>query len=133
MDFILYSTLATTMVLYAVLSYDIMCQYSVNFWSRMQNKFPEDWRVNSGGVSFTWLIPKFHLPAHIEKCHREYSFNFWKWVGRTDGEAPERGWANLNGLSGSTKEMGPGARRDTMEDHMGDSNWKKFVGMGACT
>ncbi|KAG1853668.1 hypothetical protein F4604DRAFT_1686257 [Suillus subluteus] len=46
-------------------------------------------------------------------------------VGRTDGEAPEHGWANINPISSSTKEMGPGAQRDTLDNYFGDLNWKK--------
>jgi hypothetical protein len=119
-----------TLLQFLVLSYDILCQYGVNFWKRMHQKFPSDWAINSDTVSMKWAIPKFHLPAHILRCHREYSFNLLKWVGRTDGEGIERGWAKLNFLAGSTKEMGPGSRRDTLDDHMGDSNWKKVVAMG---
>ncbi|KAJ7133266.1 hypothetical protein C8R44DRAFT_870676 [Mycena epipterygia] len=35
----------------------------------------------------------------------------------TDGEAPERAWASLNPLATSTREMGPGVRTDTIDDH----------------
>ncbi|KAJ7604503.1 hypothetical protein DFH06DRAFT_1349403 [Mycena polygramma] len=37
----------------------------------------------------------------------------------TDGEAPERGWAYLGPLADNAREMGPGVRRDVLED----SNW----------
>ncbi|KAG1870962.1 hypothetical protein C8R48DRAFT_569320, partial [Suillus tomentosus] len=49
---------------------------------------------------------------------------------RTDGEAPERGWSNINRVATSTKEMGPGSRRDTLDDHFGDWNWKKVTALG---
>ncbi|KAF8995521.1 hypothetical protein BDZ89DRAFT_920324, partial [Hymenopellis radicata] len=55
----------------------------------------------------------------------QYSFNTTPKVGRTDGEAPERGWAASNGAAASTKEMGPGSRLDTLDDHFGDQNWRK--------
>ncbi|KAJ6619067.1 hypothetical protein B0H10DRAFT_1947080 [Mycena sp. CBHHK59/15] len=55
-----------------------------------------------------FLVPKFHLPAHIEACNLRFSFNLTRDVGQTDGEAPERGWANANPLANSTAEMGPG-------------------------
>jgi hypothetical protein len=96
----------------------------------MASKFPADWSINCGQTFVKKLVPKFHLPAHIEKCQVNFSFNYTKGVGRTDGEAPERGWSKINGLAASAREMGPGSRRDTLEDHMGDSNWKKVVGMG---
>ncbi|KAJ7096002.1 hypothetical protein C8R43DRAFT_964421 [Mycena crocata] len=46
--------------------------------------------------------------------------------GQTDGEAPERGWANANPLANSTKEMGPGSRRDALDDHFDD--WNRLKG-----
>ncbi|KAG1797160.1 hypothetical protein EV424DRAFT_1352893 [Suillus variegatus] len=51
-------------------------------------------------------------------------------VGHTDGEAPERGWANINCVALSTKEMGPGACHNTLDDHFGDWNWKKITMLG---
>ena len=33
----------------------------------------------------------------------------------------------------STREMGPGARQDTLEDHFGSGNWQKTVGLGKST
>jgi len=80
-----------------------------------------------------FLVPKFHLNAHIKKCRLEYSFNLVPGVGRTDGEAPERGWSESNAMAASTKEMGPGSRRDTLDDHFGDRNWAKTVQMGTYT
>ena len=100
------------------------------FYSRMGEAFPLSWRINTHEVDIRFLVPKFHLPAHIESCQQSFSFNYAKFVGRTDGEAPERGWSNLNGLAYSTREMGPGARQDTIEDHLGDWNWKKIIAMG---
>ncbi|KAJ7750128.1 hypothetical protein DFH07DRAFT_869155 [Mycena maculata] len=47
--------------------------------------------------------------------------------------APEQGWANANPLTGHTKEMGPGARRDTLDDHWNDWNWKKIIVLGEKT
>ena len=82
---------------------------------------------------FTFFVPKFHLSAHITKCQWKFSFNFIKGVSRTDGEAPERGWANLNLMASSTKEMGPGHRCDTLDDVIGDNNWKKLIGLGEQT
>ncbi|KAG1787941.1 uncharacterized protein HD556DRAFT_1538926 [Suillus plorans] len=79
--------------------------------------------------AINFFVPKFHLPAHIEKCQTTFSFNFKRGVGCTDGEALERGWANINPVASSTKEMGPGARRDMLDDFFGDWNWKKIVGL----
>ncbi|KAG1866771.1 hypothetical protein F4604DRAFT_1881798 [Suillus subluteus] len=48
-----------------------------------------------------------------------FSFNWSHSVGCTDGEAPERGWSNINPVASSTKEMGPGYW-----------NWKKVINLG---
>jgi hypothetical protein len=83
--------------------------------------------------SFKFLVPKFHLLAHIEVCNLKFSFHLTRDVGQTDGEAPERGWANANPLARSTREMGPGARRDTLDDHFNDWNHKKIIVLGKLT
>ena len=77
--------------------------------------------------TITFLIPKFCLPAHQSSCQMQYSYNYAKHVGRTDGEAVERGWAAVNGFSGSTKEMGPGSRHDILDDAFGNHNWRKVI------
>ncbi|TFK58236.1 hypothetical protein BDN72DRAFT_873189 [Pluteus cervinus] len=113
-----------------VLSYDIACQWWLNLLVRMR-RYSSSIKIDEEKLnSFTYLVPKFHLPAHISRCQTQYSFNLHKWVGRTDGEAPERGWSHINPIALSTCEMGPGSRRDTLDDHFGDWNWKKSYNMG---
>lgn len=94
------------------------------------DEFPLDRQIDLGSVNVRTLVPKFHLPAHLAKCHRDYSFNLTRGVGRTDGEAPERGWGYSNDSATATKEMGPGSRRDTLDDLFGDWNWRKICGFG---
>lgn len=133
MDYLFFSTLKhAACVEQIVTSYDIVCQWAVHIWRRMK-QYPSYVRLDPHGKKqFVFLIPKFHLPAHVEYCHYTFSFNFAKWCARTDGEAVERGWAGMNPLAGSVVEMGPGSRRDTMDDHFGDWNWKKMFLMGKC-
>jgi hypothetical protein len=69
--------------------------------------FPNNFQVNLDGKFITFLVPKFHLLAHVDKCQTAFSFNLTRGVGRTDGEAPERGWSDINPLSSQTKQMGP--------------------------
>ncbi|KAG1855222.1 hypothetical protein F4604DRAFT_1883241 [Suillus subluteus] len=97
--------------------YDIACQWSKHIWTRM-SAFPHQYHIKHHEKSIVFLVPKFHLPAHIAKCQTSFSFNFIKGVSHTDGEA-------LN-----TREMGPGSRRDTLDDHFNDWNWKKICAMG---
>lgn len=114
-------------ILRIIVSYDIVCQWHKYLWKCMKI-FPHSWHVNhEGKISIIFLIPKFHLPAHIRACHNNFSWNLTKGVGRTDGEAPERGWSDNNPLSPSTKEMGLGSRRNVIDDNLGDSNYKKIT------
>jgi hypothetical protein len=131
MDYVFFSTMRqqNSELTNLVVSYDIGCQWSRNFWTRMK-LFPHEYHIDRDLVKVKFLVPKFHLPAHRPSCQSSYSFNYTPHVGRTDGEAPERGWSNTNALSSSTKEMGPGSRRDTLDDHFGDMNWKKVCGLG---
>ena len=132
MDYIFSQTLQHSRGLKTfIISYDIACQWSVNLVKRMSSLDPSC-QVLDPSVSFRFLVPKFHLPAHIESCRTSFSFNYTPGVGRTDGEAPERGWGMANALAPSTREMGPGSRRDVLDYHAGDVNWTKFVGMGMC-
>ena len=94
-----------------VISYDVVCQWSVNLRERMKNYIESDLAGESDSGFFlyrddtktTFLVPKFHLPAHVAKCRTQFSFNLTKNVGRTEGEAPERGWVGPNALAPSTK------------------------------
>ncbi|KAF8415032.1 hypothetical protein L210DRAFT_3658007 [Boletus edulis BED1] len=128
MDYLLFSMLRHNSTNILNISYDIACQWSKNLSTRIVD-LPSSMQFPLSEKRINFLVPKFHLPAHVEKCQTTYSFNFTKGVGRTDGEAPERGWANINPVASSTKEMGPGARRDTLDDHFGHSNWKKVVSL----
>ncbi|KAJ7079699.1 hypothetical protein C8R44DRAFT_754580 [Mycena epipterygia] len=130
MDYMFFKSIAGTEVIQFFVSYDIACQWYINIWNRMTAYRNADLMVNGHEKLMTFLIPKFHLPAHIEACNLMFSFNLTRFMGLTDGEAPERGWANTNPLAASTKEMCLGARRDTLNDHFGNWNFKKIVGMG---
>ncbi|KAJ7198691.1 hypothetical protein C8J57DRAFT_1104953, partial [Mycena rebaudengoi] len=129
MDYMFFTSVKDSELLRYFVSYDIACQWHINIWARMQRYQQDIWFI--GDDKFvTFLVPKFHLPAHIESCNLRFSFNLTRDVGQTDGEAPERGWANTNPLASSTKEMGPGSRRDTLDDHFNDLNHKKIVKLG---
>ncbi|KAJ7497825.1 hypothetical protein B0H11DRAFT_2276322 [Mycena galericulata] len=129
MDYIFFMGLAGSEVSELYVSYDIACQWHKNIWERMKT-FDEGVRFHRGRKYTVFLIPKFHLPAHIEACNILFSFHLTRYVGMTDGEAPERGWAHLNPLATSTTEMGPGNRRDTINDVFNDWNHTKIIKLG---
>ncbi|KAG1883671.1 hypothetical protein F4604DRAFT_1878922 [Suillus subluteus] len=116
MDYLFFSAMRHHEVVVLNVSYDIACQ-----WSKHLCK------------TINFFIPKFHLLAHIEPCQIDFSFNFSQHVSHTDGEAPERGWANINPIASSMKEMGPGSWCDTLNDHFGDWNWKHCTQLGQLT
>lgn len=129
MDFLLVSVLMTFTLLCVVVSYDIACQYAINFWERV-SKFPEPMRLQHLAPSNVWWkVPNFHLPAHKRRCHSPYSFH-WMWgAGTTHGEGVEQNWSFSNGAAASTRLMGPGARVATLEDVFGFHNYDRLLAM----
>ncbi|KAK7044982.1 hypothetical protein R3P38DRAFT_3308726 [Favolaschia claudopus] len=130
MDYVFLHSIAGSPLARFVVSYDITCQWHLNLFSRMMLYDDDTLSIDGAAKFFTFLVPKFHLPAHIEACNLKFSFHLTRDVGQTDGEAPERGWADANPLARSTKEMGPGFCRDTLDDHFNDWNHKKIIALG---
>lgn len=129
MDYILFCTLRLAQILLLFLSYDIMCQWIVNLWSRIPS-LPEAIRPKFPPEALVGKIPQFHLKAHGRKCYSRYLLRFTRGVGRVEGEAPERGWSTLGRAATQTKEMGPGARHNVLDDICGFSNWRKVADSG---
>lgn len=127
MDYIFFATLKGTEYARVVVSYDIACQWSKTLWERMRFLDPQMHLNESQIPHVSFLVPKFHLPAHILLCQRTFSFNFTRGVGRTEGKVVERNWALTNPLAASTRKMGPGSWRDTINDFFNDMNHQKYV------
>ncbi|KAG1888985.1 uncharacterized protein F5891DRAFT_1131915 [Suillus fuscotomentosus] len=118
MDYLIFSALiAFSQLIVFNFSYDITCQWHKKLWSRMPS-LPPALHLDHPSKVINYFVPKFHLDAHIKACQTKFSFNLTPW----------HGWANINHVAASMKEMGPGARRDTLNDHFGDWNWKKISG-----
>ena len=92
-NYIIASYLDCCKVRHIKISYDIACQWSINLRSRFTTCHGD---VDLTALSLTYLIPKFHLPAHGPKCQVQYSFNHTHGVGRTHGETVEQEWAYIN-------------------------------------
>ncbi|KAJ7475064.1 hypothetical protein B0H11DRAFT_1728060 [Mycena galericulata] len=110
------------------ISYDICCQWSKHLIARLK-KLPNNIRLTVV-MAFVYLIPKLHIYGHKLLCQLLFSLNYTPGSARTDGEGIERPWANIGPVATSTREMGPGSRRDTLDDHWGHWNWQKIVGLG---
>ncbi|KAF8903392.1 hypothetical protein CPB85DRAFT_1377090 [Mucidula mucida] len=106
-----------------VLSYDIVCIWGVHFPDRL-SQLPLQWRLNFDPNRVRFCVPKFHLWAHRVQCHALFSFNFLVGAGRTHGETIEENWAQSNRAAAQTKMMGPGARKDTLDDIFGAHNYR---------
>jgi hypothetical protein len=129
MDYITFLSLQLCFLQLFLISYDIACQWFIHLLARIASIDPSCPLLRPG-VEIRFLVPKFHLPAHIPACRNRFAFMLTPGAGLGDGEAPERGWGELNPLATSTREMGPGTRRDTLDYHFGDYNWRKRIRLG---
>ncbi|KAJ7727252.1 hypothetical protein B0H16DRAFT_1735292 [Mycena metata] len=111
-----------------VVSYDIICQWFKKLFERLL-KMPAAVRFFIVMSLYKFVIPKMHIHSHTLACQLLFSLNFLLGAGQTDGEGIERPWANLGGVATSTREMGPGSRRDTLDSHLSYWNWSKLIGI----
>ncbi|KAF9496955.1 hypothetical protein BDN71DRAFT_1588551 [Pleurotus eryngii] len=89
MDFILFQTLAGVAFQRLLLSYDIICQYSRNLFTRMKG-LPEHLQLaNDAAERVDFVIPKFHLFGHGTSCQLRYSINLLPGCAHSDLEDPE--------------------------------------------
>jgi Kyakuja-Dileera-Zisupton transposase len=130
MDFIAWSSLVGLLIILLTFSYDIACQWSRNLKRRVGQLPP--WMQPRPALvdSLKFVIPKFHIYGHGTQCQTRFSLNFLRYSAWTNGEEPERWWAHINPVSMSTKEMGAGARHDTIDDHAAAWNWRKITKFG---
>ncbi|SJL18909.1 uncharacterized protein ARMOST_22511 [Armillaria ostoyae] len=127
-DYVTCSALSGCALTSLFFTYDIACQWFPGLTERMK-ALPEDLRIHHE-IRLDCGVPKLHCRAHKLECQCRYSMNIQPGVGRLDGEGIERLWAIMNGCASSTKEMGPGSRRDTLDCHFNFLNWGKFVSFG---
>ena len=127
MDFIALSAVTGILLIWLVITYDIGCQWSKNLYTRME-EFPEHMRI-SEGVKVEVGVPSWHINGHGKKCQDDYNLGYMKGMGRTCGEEIEMSWSHTNPLAASVREMGPGARHETLNDHWNGWNYRKVVGL----
>ncbi|KAA1479544.1 hypothetical protein DENSPDRAFT_743719, partial [Dentipellis sp. KUC8613] len=106
--------------------YDIMCQYGIHFVARVHSykllNLPANVEIRKG-------IGLFHIHGHVDECFARYTPSFLPGSGEVDGEIVETLWPPLNAIARSTEGMSISSRQETIDEHMNDSNYKKFVGM----
>jgi hypothetical protein len=111
----------------ALIEYDVACQWSINFKTRVHTSSTLSWPEQ---MSYIPCVGKFHLGAHQASCFPTFSLNFVLGAGQQDGEILETLWSSLNKTAGSARSMTKPHRQEIIDDHMQDSNWKKLVAMG---
>lgn len=132
MDYLFTLSIAGVGLRMACISYDVGCQWWVNFHRRLPS-LPSGLHIPPSFLaSMTALVPKFHLQGHDEKCHSPFSFNYFTGGGCTDGEGVEHNWDELNSQGPSTAEMCPRHRWETLDDCCTWVNWRKMMGLGMC-
>lgn len=135
MDFALLSTLTPSLeagISRVLVSYDIGCQWHKNLQSRLDNYVAFPPRRLSDLKYWKVAVPKFHIAGHGIECQVLYNLAYTKWAGRMDGERIEGGWAQTTGMATWTRESGPNARRNILDDHWNADNWRKLLGLREC-
>ncbi|KAJ7697398.1 hypothetical protein B0H17DRAFT_1130376 [Mycena rosella] len=109
-----------------VLSYDVMCQYSVNIGERFEKN--DDLKHLAHIVRrMRFSIPALHVQGHQEGCIYAYSTAYMLVTTHFHGETAEHYWPELNQIGPQTRQMNPGHRQDTVISHHGDWNYKKLA------
>ena len=111
-----------------LVSYDIACQWQINLQTRL-NSYAVSTPTLKDLEYWKTVVPKFHLSGHGAQCQIVFNLGYTKWAGRTDGERIEAGWAQSTSMATWTRENGPNARRNILDDHWNASNWQKTLGL----
>ncbi|KAH6869702.1 hypothetical protein BKA70DRAFT_1379599 [Coprinopsis sp. MPI-PUGE-AT-0042] len=110
MTYIFFAAVMAVALLRIVITYDIACQWSKNLYSRMET-LPEE------------------LNKATTDCQANFALGYREGNGRTCGDEIEGTWDHTNSLGTSVREMAPGARHETLNDHFGGYNFHKIVGL----
>ncbi|KAF7326720.1 CxC2 domain-containing protein [Mycena sanguinolenta] len=104
MDYMLWKSLqGYDDLIQLIFSYDIVCQWSINIWRRLAQYKPE--LKNRAGTGYRYWPRRMAKPRSVA--------------------GPTRILSQL-----AQGEMGPGARRDILDDHFNNWNHKKIVALG---
>ena len=126
MDYVVFNMLAMTAreVKDILLSYDIVCAWSVNFFNRLDNIYGDIYKLPDDAC-LTFVIPKFHLEAHGEHCKCAFNLNHTYGAGWTCGEGIEANWADLNLIALSICEMSLTHWHKVINDFLQAINYRK--------
>ncbi|KAH9020129.1 hypothetical protein EDB85DRAFT_1872687, partial [Lactarius pseudohatsudake] len=111
----------------ALISYDVMCQWSVHMMERVNGS---NYLKLLDNLELRLAIGLFHIHGHQDTCLARYLPSFIEGGRQIDSETIETLWAPLNEISRSTRGMSTSHRWEVIDDHMNDSNWKKLIDIG---
>ncbi|KAJ7571957.1 hypothetical protein C8J56DRAFT_1070458 [Mycena floridula] len=129
MDFILFSSIMRITLAAIFLTYDIACQYRINLESR-NRLLPKKLQHDFEETEIRAALPIWHGDVHWIQCRTKNLVQYQEGAGKTDGEAPERFWGEMNEISYATREMGEGTREDALEDRIDFHNVQKNAKLG---
>jgi hypothetical protein len=115
--------------LWLFLLYDIMCIWKLHLAQRLK-ELPPNVRLFLVLALVSFGIPKMHIHGHKLWCQLLYSLNLLLGSAQLDAEGIERVWAAIGAVASSTRDMGLGARHDTLDCILSSWNWAKLVGIG---
>jgi hypothetical protein len=116
--------------------YDSACRFKVNAHERCISNphTPLDkhlhHRLVPGAGFIDYKVNAFHQHSHKPECADAHSIRNTSEIGMVTGEEIETGWAKLNHLQYSIREMDSGARIDMITAHMLNMNQDKIDRMG---
>ncbi|KAM5534229.1 hypothetical protein V8D89_012136 [Ganoderma adspersum] len=136
-DFVIISALQRYLDLDVIIAcYDIICQYIINFWTRLDKEFTEEMVQDLVSIISAELpniragVGKYHLPMHTKECQKKFSLHLLLGACMDDGEWDEHHWGIISPMSRRLKEMSVGHREDTLNVLSNDQNVQRIHGMG---
>ena len=112
-----------------LVSYDIRCQWDKNLQAQI-SQYSTSAMFELSSLSY-WrvVVPKLHLSGHGQNCQLGYNINFTKGAARMCGEGIESGWSQSGSMVVWTRENGPNTRRAILDNHWGEENQQKLLGL----
>ena len=115
-----------------LVTYDIGCQWGINLNTRLSTYLPP-LNLNLEKLPFFRVaVPKFHLVGHGASCQVPYNLALIDGAGLTHGEGVETIWSHSTSLATWSRENGPAARHQILDDHWGSWNWRKTITFRKC-
>ncbi|KAJ3511895.1 hypothetical protein NLJ89_g3832 [Agrocybe chaxingu] len=125
MDFIILSALKGVTLPWIIITYDIACQWSKNFWKQMK-EYPPEMQIDPK-TRVDAAIPGWHINGHGQPCRTKFALSYLDGAGRTCGDEIEAGWSHTNSLALSVREMAPAVRHETLNDNWYGWNFRKIT------